>query len=288
MANEVAITENKQPSTPQLTINDLKNQVALIHAVMKSVMRENEHYGKIPGCGDKPTLLKSGAEKLALTFRLAPHYQIIKHQHANDHREYEVITTLTNITNNKVLGEGVGCCSTLENKYRYRWENTNKSVPKEYWDSKDNEILGGQSYSPRKLGEKGWFIFKKIEHDNPTDYYNTALKMAKKRSLVDAILTATAASDIFTQDIEDLENLPQTQSSTQLSKKIKLSPELEIKLDEYKECLATEENADQRKALKESYLKWTIDEAQIKKGEEKKQLRLFYSQVEEIYKTALK
>jgi hypothetical protein len=45
---------------------------------------------------------------------------------------------------------------------------------------------------------------EKVEHDNPADYYNTVLKMAKKRAHVDAILTATAASDIFTQDIEDM------------------------------------------------------------------------------------
>jgi hypothetical protein len=44
----------------------------------------------------------------------------------------------------------------------------------------------------------------KVEHDNPADYYNTCLKMAKKRAHVDAILTVTAASDIFTQDLEDM------------------------------------------------------------------------------------
>ena len=45
---------------------------------------------------------------------------------------------------------------------------------------------------------------EKVEHDNPADHYNTVLKMAKKRALVDAVLTATAASDIFTQDLEDI------------------------------------------------------------------------------------
>jgi hypothetical protein len=33
---------------------------------------------------------------------------------------------------------------------------------------------------------------------------NTILKMAKKRSLVDAVLSATRSSDLFTQDIEDI------------------------------------------------------------------------------------
>mgnify|MGYP003149563669 CR=1 FL=1 len=36
------------------------------------------------------------------------------------------------------------------------------------------------------------------------DVYNTVLKIGKKRALVDAVLTVTAASDLFTQDIEDL------------------------------------------------------------------------------------
>ena len=44
---------------------------------------------------------------------------------------------------------------------------------------------------------------QRVEFDNPADYYNTVLKMAKKRAHVDAILTATAASDCFTQDVED-------------------------------------------------------------------------------------
>ena len=33
---------------------------------------------------------------------------------------------------------------------------------------------------------------------------NTVLKMAKKRSYVDAILTATKSSGVFTQDIDEI------------------------------------------------------------------------------------
>jgi hypothetical protein len=36
-------------------------QVKIIQDVMKSVMQEGQHYGVIPGCVDKPTLLKPGA-----------------------------------------------------------------------------------------------------------------------------------------------------------------------------------------------------------------------------------
>ena len=47
----------------------------------------------------------------------------------------------------------------------------------------------------------------RIENDNPQDLANTILKMAKKRSFVDGILTVTGASRIFTQDIEDINDI---------------------------------------------------------------------------------
>ncbi len=44
---------------------------------------------------------------------------------------------------------------------------------------------------------------KKWQRGNPADTSNTVLKMAKKRAVVDAVLTVLGASDIFTQDIEE-------------------------------------------------------------------------------------
>lgn len=42
-----------------------------------------------------------------------------------------------------------------------------------------------------------------FKHQDPYTIVNTVLKMAKKRALIDAILSATRSSGIFTQDIED-------------------------------------------------------------------------------------
>jgi hypothetical protein len=44
----------------------------------------------------------------------------------------------------------------------------------------------------------------RMENPDPADQYNTVLKMAKKRAQVDATLTAVGASDLLTQDLEDL------------------------------------------------------------------------------------
>lgn len=44
----------------------------------------------------------------------------------------------------------------------------------------------------------------KYKKKAPADMYNTCAKMAKKRAFIDAILTATASSTMFTQDVEDM------------------------------------------------------------------------------------
>ena len=103
----------------EMSVTDVIQQVKKVQEVMHQVMRLNEHFGKIPGCGDKKTLLKPGAEKLTNTFLLFPKYTIERIDHPTGHREYEVTCALLN-SNGDFRGEGVGNCSTLESKYRYR------------------------------------------------------------------------------------------------------------------------------------------------------------------------
>ena len=205
------------PATP-LTVEQVLTHVVLIQKIMSAAMKEGEHYGRIPGCGDKPTLLKPGAEKLCLTFRLAPTYNVDERQLERGHREYRVTATLTSITTQVLIGQGVGSCSTMEGKYRFRAgaaEVTERPVPRAYWEirqddpAKAQELIGGKGFSVKKVDGQGWMVAKggeKVEMDNPADHYNTVLKMAKKRALVDAVLTTTAASDIFTQDLDDIAN----------------------------------------------------------------------------------
>lgn len=183
----------------EMTVADLRDQVNMIRDAMKSVMVENTHFGKIPGCGDKQALLQPGAHKLGLMFNLAPEYRIDVNHLADDHREYEVVCLLTRRSDGLFIGQGVGVCSTRESKYRFRWDNTGEIVPKEYWKERNKELIGGNEFVPRKV-DGNWLIFQRIDHDNPADYYNTVKKIAKKRAYNDAILTATAASDIFVPD----------------------------------------------------------------------------------------
>lgn len=210
MDNAIAVAERYDMTQDAMTPDTMVRQISLIQHVMEKVMKDGEHYGVIPGCGKKPSLLKAGAEKLSLTFRLAPTYTITQTDGLNGHREYYVKCSLTHIPTGKTFGEGVGACSTMEGKYRFRTgevEFTDKEVPKAYWTDRDQKLIGGKGFSTKKNDSGKWMIVRageKVEHDNPADYYNTVLKMAKKRAHVDAVLTATAASDIFTQDVEDM------------------------------------------------------------------------------------
>jgi hypothetical protein len=54
-----------------VTVAEMKAQVNRIQEIMHAVMQDGIHYGKVPGCGDKPALLKAGAEKILATFRIA-------------------------------------------------------------------------------------------------------------------------------------------------------------------------------------------------------------------------
>lgn len=185
----------KASDTGIYPVAQIKQQLAAINELMKSVMREGVHYGKIPGT-DKNMLYKPGAEKISLMFRLiVSKIEIDKDDLRDGHREYQARVTLTS-PSGEVLGNGIGAASTMEKKYRYRSECTNRPVPEEFWRTKDQELLGGPSYFHRK-NKNVWLIYQQIENPDPADYYNTALKMAKKRALSDAVITTTACSDLF-------------------------------------------------------------------------------------------
>jgi len=215
-----------------MSVEDMVKQVDKIQELMDKVMVEGEHYGIIPGC-DKNSLYKSGAEKISWVFRLGPKYKIERENLSNFHREYEFVCELYNINTGAFQGEGVGTCSTMESKYRYREEKRVCPRCDEKTIIKGKEEFGGGWLCWKKNGGCG-AKFKdgdesiegqkvgRIENPDIADTYNTVKKMAKKRAFIDAVLTATAASDIFTQDVEDL---PEETLNSRKEKNPKKKPE---------------------------------------------------------------
>lgn len=191
-------------------VEQIKRQTEKVKALMASCMEDGMHYGKIPGCGSKPTLLQPGAQKLTLMFGMADTYEIAREDLPSGHREYTVTCRLVSKSTGRVQGSGVGLCSTMEKKYRYRnvsdFEITDEPIPQ---DAKERK----QEYRKKGFGMKkvdGMWCWVKYndsaQQENPdiADTYNTVLKMSCKRALVAAVLNTFAVSDLFTQDIEDL------------------------------------------------------------------------------------
>lgn len=270
--SEQVLQEYKEIGSP-LSVSVIKHQIQVIQEVMRDAMVKDTHYGVIPGCGDKPTLLKAGAEKLCLTFRLAPTYVVTKTDLPNGHREYEVRCTLTHIPSGSVFGEGVGTCSTMESKFRYR--KAERVCPA----CGANAIIKGKA----EYGG-GWLCYAKkggcgakfsdddesitqqavgrAENPDLADTYNTILKMAKKRAHVDAVLTATAASDIFAQDLEDLPRAEVEPRPTATENPNPGSPSLmreEVKNKVHNNTLTALENNDVV-ALKQAWVGFGPDE----------------------------
>ena len=211
MSTDLQVLESVIPDA--LSARSILAQVALIHDVMKNVMQPGVHYGQIPGV-EKPTLLKPGAEKLCLTFRLDPQYESTE-RYEGDHLFVKTKCTLYHITSGRRMGSGEGSCSTKEAKYAYR--QGRRLCPA---CGKEAIIKGKKEYGG------GWLCFKKkdgcgakwpegaveiegqsverVPNEDIADQYNTVLKMSNKRSLIAAVLNVTAASDLLTQDVEDL------------------------------------------------------------------------------------
>lgn len=166
-----------------------------VQQVMQAVMKPNVHYGAIPGAGDKPTLLKSGAEVLCMTFRIADRYEVTDLSSPGVIR-YRVNCVGEHQQTGTPLGSGLGECSTDEEKYRWR-----KAVCDEEFD------ITPETMRRLKFGRKGGgghYTVKQVRTE-PADLANTVLKMACKRAKIAMVLNVTAASDMFSQDLEDLD-----------------------------------------------------------------------------------
>jgi len=190
--NEQVVVQDRQLAQA-LTASEIRAQVNRIQEVMQAVMKSGTHYGKVPGCGDKPTLLKPGAEKILATFQIAVDPQIESETRTPD--EYTVrIKSVATSASGRYLGAAIGEASSNEEKYKWR-----KAICEKEFEitPEDKRRIAFKKYEG-KINEV------KQVRTNVADISNTVLKIAVKRAEVAICLQVTAASDCFTQDIEDL------------------------------------------------------------------------------------
>lgn len=201
--------------TPTVEAKELVARLDVIKEAMQTAMVRDVDYGIIPGT-DKPALYKPGSEKLAVLFQLDVQLDNQKRWGPGDHLTVISHATVFHAPSGARLGFGEGICSTKEKKYGKR--QAKRVCP----------TCGAAAIFKSKK-DPGWYCWGKMggcgakfandkepsivnqevgEVENPDlgDTWNTVDKMASKRARVDAILSVTGASALFTQDVED--NVP--------------------------------------------------------------------------------
>lgn len=188
--NEITTYANQPKSVDApLTVAQVLSGAQLIQQILQKVMKKGTHYDALPGCGPKPVLLKPGAEQILTTFRISvqPEVQDLSD---SDVAKFRVLARGV-ARDGTTVGIGVGEASSGEEKWKWRaavCEEEYAATPPDRCRIK---------YKRDKSQTKQVRV-------EPADISNTVLKMAKKRALVDLCLTATAASDCFQQDLDEL------------------------------------------------------------------------------------
>jgi hypothetical protein len=200
---------------PVMDVAMAKERLLQFQQFVKECMVEDEDFGVIPGT-PKPTLYKAGADKLCELYGLADNYEVTQRTEDFDRGlfDYEVKCILTNKAGDFLVATGLGSCNSYEKKYR--WRDAQRVCPnckKEFIIKGKDEYGGGWLCYAKKGGCGAKFCdddkrltdqtVGRVLNEDIADLKNTILKMAKKRSKIDATLSATRSSGLFTQDVED-------------------------------------------------------------------------------------
>lgn len=161
--NELEVVEVKSLSVDfnDKAVQAMQHQHDELRKFVQSQMVKDVDYGTIPGT-PKPSLYKSGAEKLCKIFQLGSRI-VGDAQRLTEKEPPFVMYTYTIEIFHLPTGKAIAQCQASANSDEKKYKKTQIS-----------------------------------------DLHNTLMKMAQKRAYVGATLIAVNASDLFTQDIEDL------------------------------------------------------------------------------------
>ena len=179
-----------------LTVEEVIARSKLVKRVLAEVMEKGKHYDTIPGCGKKACLLQAGAQQLGVTFGMFPDQTIVNM--VDTPEEYMVAVKVSLYGASGIcFGSSIGVCSSMEDKYHWR---------KIICDAEFNDTPENKRREKWKKGYRDNPAYKEKQvMVSPKDIANTVTKMAIKRGYVGAMITATAASDQFTQDLDDMQ-----------------------------------------------------------------------------------
>jgi ribosomal protein S27AE len=215
-----------------ITPEEAQIQLSRLRELVQGYLVKDIDYGPMPGTA-KDCLFKSGAEKLQDIYGLCADYKIVSSVELWDREpslfDYTIECSISLRDGSGKLTTGLGSCNSYESKYRWRkgkrmcpncGNETIKASKKEYGAGYycDSKSGGCGAAWKRQRGDRGLapdenevaMVLEidsqdtsKRPNDDIASCKNTVLKMAKKRALVDAVISATRSSGIFTQDVDD-------------------------------------------------------------------------------------
>ncbi len=190
-------------------VSETLTKVKSLQATLKSILVDGHDYGKIPGCVDKPTLLKPGAEKILMSLGITSSYELIEHTEKFDGKGFFAYTVKCILfKNGQKITEGLGHANSKEKKWAIE-SVYEKDLP----EGTDKSILRKREFN----GKNGTYYKYEVDAD-VNSKANTILKMAKKRAQIDAVLTVASLSEIFTQDFDELEPVEEPTSKPTVDK----------------------------------------------------------------------
>jgi len=166
--------ESREIVAPSETVEAFQAKLNSLRAFVKANLVEGVDFGRIPGTGPKPTLLKPGAEKLLRWHGLVVDSQISpssKLDISGEVIDVDMGGTVRHVRSGMVLGKVHANCNSEERRYR-------------------NARLKNADDPERESASLG-------------DQKNTIVKICQKRLEVAAALLYTMASEAYTQDVED-------------------------------------------------------------------------------------
>lgn len=211
---------------PRQDIEIVKEQLNVILNI-KTAMLHSVHFGEPYPGSKKETLLKPGAEWLQRQFGMRPRFTGLDERVEPNFDDlakswvmFRYRCEMIDIETGQVVGEAIGSCNSLEDKYHWRNGSLqcphcgketlmiSKRNPNAWWC---NTYRGGcgNEYSKTDPAIAGQDTSKTI-HPNPLDLLNTIDKMAQKRAMVSAVLNATGASAYFAPGDEAVTDLYDT------------------------------------------------------------------------------
>ena len=200
-----------RPRTPEITAAELGKRMELIREVKRTAMREGVDYGTVPGT-DKPGLFKPGAEKLAVLFQLDVQPRNEPIWGPGEHLTVISRATVYHVPTGARLGYGEGICSSRERNRAYRKQERTCPNCGAAAVIKGKEEYGGgwrvleetrrvRRQLPRRRRADRGAGGRGDREPRSAGHLESGDEDGQETGDVDAVMSVTGASAIFTQDL---------------------------------------------------------------------------------------